>query len=93
MGRAGWSMLTSEPLGVDPEIWAIELLEEQVMQTDATSSVAAQTQAGSVVALWRYPVKSMMGEELNSSQVTERGLLGDRQFAVVDRATGKVGGC
>jgi uncharacterized protein len=44
------------------------------------------------VALWRYPVKSMMGEELNSSEVTERGLLGDRQFAIVDRATGKVGG-
>jgi uncharacterized protein YcbX len=46
----------------------------------------------SVVGLWRYPVKSMMGEELNSAQVTERGLLGDRQFAVVDRATGKIGG-
>jgi hypothetical protein len=47
---------------------------------------------GSVAALWRYPVKSMMGEELNSSEVTGRGLLGDRQFAVVDRFTGKVGG-
>jgi uncharacterized protein YcbX len=47
---------------------------------------------GSVAALWRYPVKSMMGEELNSSAITDRGLLGDRQFAVVDRATGKVGG-
>jgi uncharacterized protein YcbX len=62
------------------------------MQTDATSSAAGQAQAGSVVALWRYPVKSMMGEELNSTEVTDRGLLGDRQFAVVDRATGKVGG-
>jgi hypothetical protein len=62
------------------------------MQTDATSPAVGQTQAGSVVALWRYPVKSMMGEELNSSEVTDRGLLGDRQFAVVDRATGKVGG-
>src|SRR5688572_10033923 len=62
------------------------------MQRDATSSVVARTQAGSVVALWWYPVKSMMGEELNSSEVTERGLLGDRQFAIVDRATGKVGG-
>jgi uncharacterized protein len=62
------------------------------MQTDASPSFAGQVQAGSVVALWRYPVKSMMGEELNSSDVTERGLLGDRQFAVVDRSTGKVGG-
>ena len=28
---------------------------------------------GSVVSLWRYPVKSMMGEELNAAGVTERG--------------------
>jgi uncharacterized protein len=34
----------------------------------------------------------MMGEELNACEVTDRGLLGDRRFAVVDRATGKVGG-
>jgi uncharacterized protein len=45
---------------------------------------------GRVVSLWRYPVKSMMGEELNSSYVTERGLLGDRTYAVVDKQTGKV---
>ena len=62
------------------------------MQTGPPPSVPGQVQAGSVAALWRYPVKSMMGEELNSCEVTGRGLLGDRQFAVVDRATGKVGG-
>jgi uncharacterized protein len=62
------------------------------VQTDASPSPAEEARAGSVVALWRYPVKSMMGEELNSSEVTDHGLLGDRQFAVVDRATGKVGG-
>jgi MOSC domain-containing protein len=45
---------------------------------------------GSVVALWRYPVKSMMGEELNATHITERGVLGDRAFAVVDRSNGKV---
>ena len=48
--------------------------------------------AGSVVALWRYPVKSMLGEELNATEVTPRGLVGDRQFAVIDRVTGKVAG-
>src|SRR5882762_4835264 len=62
------------------------------MQTGPSPSAPGQVQAGSVVALWRYPVKSMMGEELNACGVTDRGLLGDRQFAVVDRATGKVGG-
>ena len=43
-----------------------------------------------VVALWRYPVKSMMGEQLNAAEVTDRGLLGDRAYALVDRETGKV---
>src|SRR5213593_3168545 len=45
---------------------------------------------GSVVSLWPYPVKSMMGEELNASAVMERGLLGDRAYALVDSADGKV---
>jgi hypothetical protein len=34
----------------------------------------------------------MMGEELNAAEMTEHGLLGDRLFAVVDPATGKVAG-
>jgi hypothetical protein len=45
---------------------------------------------GSVLSLWRYPVKSMMGEELNATDITERGLLGDRAYALVDPANGKV---
>jgi uncharacterized protein len=45
---------------------------------------------GSVVALWRYPVKSMMGEELNAAEVTMGGLLGDRAYALVDGSDGKV---
>jgi len=32
----------------------------------------------------------MMGEELNSSYVTERGLMGDRVYAIIDQQTGKV---
>jgi uncharacterized protein YcbX len=46
--------------------------------------------AGKVVTLWRYPIKSMMGEELNATAVTTRGLLGDRAYALVDQATSKV---
>jgi MOSC domain-containing protein len=49
----------------------------------------AQIELGSVVSLWRYPVKSMMGEELNATEVTERGLLGDRAYALVDSSDGK----
>ena len=45
--------------------------------------------AGTVVSMWRYPVKSMLGEELNSSYVTERGLVGDRVYAIIDKQTRK----
>jgi uncharacterized protein len=62
------------------------------MQTDPSHSASARVEVGSVVGLWRYPVKSMMGEELNAADVTDRGLLGDRQFAVVDATTGMVAG-
>ena len=48
------------------------------------------TAAGSVRSLWRYPVKSMLGEELESCEVTERGFLGDRAYALVDAEDGKV---
>jgi uncharacterized protein YcbX len=43
-----------------------------------------------VSAIWRYPVKSMIGEELDSVAVAERGLWGDRAFALVDKESGKI---
>jgi uncharacterized protein len=62
------------------------------MKTDPSPASATQVHCGSVTGLWRYPVKSMMGEELNAAEVTRYGLLGDRKFAVVDPVTGKVAG-
>ena len=47
------------------------------------------TTIGKVVSIWRYPVKSILGEELNSSYVTEHGLIGDRVYALIDEETGK----
>lgn len=43
-----------------------------------------------VSTLWRYPVKSMMGEELNASEIDALGVVGDRAYALVDKETGKV---
>ena len=45
---------------------------------------------GSVQSLWRYPVKSMQGEELEAAEITERGFSGDRAYALIDKTTGKV---
>jgi uncharacterized protein YcbX len=49
----------------------------------------ASEQTGAVQALWRYPIKSMMGEEVTETPVTERGLSGDRAYALVDEATNR----
>ena len=43
---------------------------------------------GSIVSLWRYPVKSMQDEKINASSVTERGLFGDRAYALLDAEDG-----
>jgi uncharacterized protein YcbX len=50
---------------------------------------ATHTELGTVVSLWRYPVKSMLGEELHTAQVQDHGLLGDRAYAILDSADGK----
>ncbi|HUN60092.1 MAG TPA: MOSC domain-containing protein [Candidatus Binataceae bacterium] len=45
---------------------------------------------GSVLTIWRYPIKSMQGEEVSSSRFNERGLLGDRAYALIEHSTGKI---
>lgn len=43
-----------------------------------------------VSGLWRYPVKSMAGERLETVTLTAAGIDGDRRWAVRDLETGKV---
>jgi uncharacterized protein YcbX len=43
-----------------------------------------------VESLWRYPVKSMLGESVPELFVDERGADGDRRLALVDAVTGRV---
>jgi hypothetical protein len=43
-----------------------------------------------VIKLRRYPVKSMLGQDVAVSTVTRTGLAGDRRLAVVSRTTGKI---
>jgi uncharacterized protein YcbX len=45
---------------------------------------------GTVTTLRRYPVKSMLGENVDASDVTFTGLARDRRLAVVSRTTGKI---
>jgi uncharacterized protein YcbX len=45
---------------------------------------------GTVTMLRRYPVKSMLGEDVPASDVTGRGLAHDRALALIHTETGKV---
>ncbi|WP_433382553.1 MOSC domain-containing protein [Actinoplanes sp. CA-142083] len=44
-----------------------------------------------IVELWRYPLKSALGEPLRTAHVSLTGVAGDRQWACVDPADGTVG--
>jgi uncharacterized protein YcbX len=52
--------------------------------------MSASEPLGAVRALWRFPVKSMRGEEVDAADLGEGGIVGDRIFAVRDKETGKV---
>jgi uncharacterized protein len=45
---------------------------------------------GTIQALWRFPVKSMRGEQLEAADLSDGGIVGDRAYALRDRETGKV---
>lgn len=43
---------------------------------------------GTVAEIWRHPVKSMQGEQLDEVVLGEWGVPGDRRWAVIDEASG-----
>ena len=53
-------------------------------------SRGVRIEIGGVAALWRYSVKSMLGEQLEEADFAERGLAGNRTYAVVDVESGGI---
>ena len=45
---------------------------------------------GTIKDIWRYAVKSMGGENIESAKVVEGGILGDRGYALIDQSNGKI---
>ncbi len=54
------------------------------------SVIESHAEMGTVQSLYRYPVKSMLGEELTHGQVYAQGFFGDRVCALLDSADGKI---
>jgi hypothetical protein len=48
---------------------------------------------GSISAIWRYPVKGMAGESIDSCHIDQNGLNGDRLYAVRDVARDEIQSC
>jgi uncharacterized protein YcbX len=64
----------------------------RVHQGEAPGAPSAEigTPVGVVEELWRYPVKSMLGEQPAEVTVTPRGIVGDRAWALRDLTTGRI---
>lgn len=60
------------------------------MAPQVVGMAMAEEQVGWVERLWRYPVKSMLGETLERVEVTAAGLCGDRGYALWDEGTRRV---
>lgn len=43
---------------------------------------------GKILEIWRYPVSSLGGEKLTSVRLDFGGVVGDRRFGLIDRASG-----
>jgi len=57
---------------------------------DFRLGINIQMKSGKVESLWRYPVKSLIGENLDIFYVTARGVSGDREYSI-SNAEGKFG--
>jgi uncharacterized protein YcbX len=49
------------------------------------------SESRTIAAIYRYPVKSMLGETLEGAEVDARGVVGDRAYAVMDPVENRVG--
>lgn len=54
------------------------------------SDLTGNANAGTVLSIRRHPVKSMIGEEIDATDLTDAGLIGDRAYALIDLSDGKV---
>ena len=60
-----------------------------VRETQTARAGKREAVLDSVNTIWRYPIKSMAREELPAVEVTPRGVLGDRIYALVDKASNR----
>jgi class 3 adenylate cyclase/uncharacterized protein YcbX len=63
-------------------------IKSEITEIASASDVRIGT-LDSVESIWRYPVKSMAGEKLQSVFVSDKGLVGDRVYAFVNEESNR----
>jgi uncharacterized protein YcbX len=61
-----------------------------LVRTSPTHSGLGAAVAGTVCELWRYPVKSMLGEQSAELTITTAGVVGDRAWALREIESGRI---
>jgi MOSC domain-containing protein len=65
--------------------------EDVTIAEHADSQAPVQPiRAGAVAELWRYPVKSMLGERVSELVITRGGAVGDRAWALREPTSGRI---
>jgi uncharacterized protein YcbX len=75
---------------LDPRMRPLVALDDSVGSIREGRRVNPSEPVGTIRALWRFPVKSMLSEELAAADLSDGGIVGDRAYALRDRETGKV---
>lgn len=58
--------------------------------TSPEAKTTTSTRLGTIAELWRHPIKSMQGEQVDSIELDEHGIVGDRRLALRDLTTGTI---
>ena len=92
--REWWFAASRGQVGFSRDIRGTGALGRKATRSDNVGDLNDSRTEGAVTTtvaqMRRYPVKSMRGEDVDRCELTERGLLGDRGYALVDAADGRV---
>jgi MOSC domain-containing protein len=61
-----------------------------IAEPSAFAVPLSATSVGTIAELWRYPVKSMLGERVSELLVTSGGAVGDRAWALREATSGRI---
>jgi hypothetical protein len=66
------------------------MMSETDFPTPVPSQASSAAASLHIAELWRYPVKSLLGERLSALRLVDDGVEGDRMWGIQDRSDGRI---